>query len=69
MIYHTIYEIRYRVPKRYKEKITFSFVKEFLNGNEIEESVFWEISRTLEIEVKTIVKPSEKENSFFLPRK
>ena len=69
MIYHTIYEIRYRVPKCYKEKITFSFVKEFLNGNEIEESVFWEISRTLEIEVKTIVKPSEKENSFFLPRK
>ena len=44
-------------------------MKEFLNGNEIEESVFWEISRTLEIEVKTIVKLSEKGNSFFLPRK
>ena len=35
MIYHAIYEIRYRLSKRPDEKITFSFLKEFLDGSEI----------------------------------
>ena len=52
MIYHAIYEIRYRLSKRPDEKIIFSFVKEFLDGNEIAESTFWERLRTLEIEGK-----------------
>ena len=52
MIYHAIYEIRYRLSKRPDEKRIFSFVKEFLDGNEIAESTFWERLRTLEIEGK-----------------
>ena len=48
MIYHTIYEIRYRLSKRPDEKRIFSFVKEFLDGSEIAESAFWERLRTLE---------------------
>ena len=38
MIYHTIYEIRWRLSKRPLEKIIFIFVKEFLDCNEIVES-------------------------------
>ena len=48
MIYHAVYEIRYKHLKRPDEKIIFSFVKEFLDGNEIAESTFWERLRTLE---------------------
>ena len=49
MIYHAIYEIRYRLSKRPDEKIIFSFVKEFLDGSKIAESTFWERLKTLEI--------------------
>ena len=42
MIYHAIYEIRYRLSKRPDEKIIFSFLKEFLDGSEIAEHTFWE---------------------------
>ena len=66
MIYHAIYEIRYRLSKRPDEKRIFSFVKEFLDGNEIAESTFWERLRTLEIKGEIVNKPSKKENSFFL---
>ena len=48
MIYQAIYEVRYRLLKRPDEKIIFSFVKEFLDGNEIAESTFWERLRTPE---------------------
>ena len=40
VIYHAIYEIRYRLLKRPDEKIIFSFVKEFLDDNEIAEVFF-----------------------------
>ena len=52
MIYHAI-----------DEKIIFRFVKEFLDGNEIPESTFWERLRTLEIEGEIVNK-----SSFFLPK-
>ena len=68
MIYHAIYEIRYRLSKRPDEKIIFSFVKEFFDGNEIAESAFWERLRTLEIEGEIISKPSKMGNSFFLSK-
>ena len=68
MIYHGIYEIRYRLSKRPDEKIIFSFVKEFLDGSEIAESGFWERLRTLEIKVEIVNKPSKKGNSFFLSK-
>ena len=48
MIYHTIHEIRYKLSKRPDQKRIFSFVKEFLDGNAIAESTFWERLRTLE---------------------
>ena len=38
MIYHAIFEIRYRLSKRPDEKRIFSFVKEFLDGSDIAES-------------------------------
>ena len=50
MIYHAIYEIRCSLLKRLDVNRIFSFVKEFLDGNEIEERIFWERLRTLEIE-------------------
>ena len=68
MIYHAIYEIRYRLSKRPDEKRIFSFVKEFLDGNEIADSNFWERLRTLEFEGEIVNKPSKKGNSFFLPK-
>ena len=68
MIYHAIYEIRYRLWKRPDEKRIFSFVKEFLDGNEITESTFWERLRTLDIEGEIVNKTSKKENSFFFPK-
>ena len=46
MIYHAMYEIRaFECP-------------DFLDGNEIAESIFWERLRTLEIEGKILNKPS-----------
>ena len=68
MIYHAVYEIRYRLSKRPNEKIIFSFVKEFLDGNEIAESTFWERLRTLEIKGEIVNNSSKKGNSFFLPK-
>ena len=50
------------------KKKKFSFLKEFLNGNEIEESICWERLRSLEIEGKIDNKPSQKKNSFFLQK-
>ena len=47
-IYRAIHEILYKLSKRPDEKRIFSFVKEFLVGNEIAESTFWERLRTLE---------------------
>ena len=41
MIYHAIYEIRYRLSKRPDEKRIFSFVNKFLDSSEIAESTFW----------------------------
>ena len=40
MIYRVIYEMQYRLSKRPDEKRIFSFLKEFLDGNEITESTF-----------------------------
>ena len=68
MIYHAICEIRYRLSKSPNEKKIFSFVKEFLDGNEIAESTFCEKLRTLEIERKIVNKPSKKGSSFFFPK-
>ena len=42
--------MRYRLSKRPDEKIIFSFMKEFLDGNEIAENTLWERLRILEIE-------------------
>ena len=42
MIYHPIYETRYRLSKSPDKKRIFSFVKEFLDGKKITESTFWE---------------------------
>ena len=67
MIYHEIYEIRYRLSKRPNEKIFFGFVKEFLDGNKIAESSFWERLGTFEIEEEIVNKPSNNGNSIFLP--
>ena len=39
MVYHAISEIQYSLSKRPGKKRNFSFVKEFLDGNEIEESI------------------------------
>ena len=39
MIYHAISEIWYSLSKRPDKKRNFSFVKEFLDGNEIEEGI------------------------------
>ena len=69
MIYHAIYEIRYRLSERPDEKRIFSFVKEILDGTEIAEITFWERLRALEIEGEIINKPSKKGNSFFLSKK
>ena len=55
MIYHAIYEIRYKLSKRSDEKRIFIFVKEFLDCNEIAENTFWEILRILEIEEKLLI--------------
>ena len=66
MIYHVIYEIQYRLSKGPDEKRIFSFLKEFLDGNEITESTFWERLRTLDIDGEIVNKPSKKGNSFFL---
>ena len=41
MVCHAINEIWYRLSKSPDEKIISSFVKEFLDGNEIAESTFW----------------------------
>ena len=68
MIYHAIYEIRYRLSKRPDEKRIFSFLKEFLDGSEIAESTFWERLRTLEIKGEIVNRPSKKGNSFFLSK-
>ena len=43
-------------------------MKEFLDGNEIAESTFWERLRTLEIKGEIVNKPSKKGNSFFLSK-
>ena len=48
MIYHAIYEIRYRLWKSPDEKRILSFVKEYLDGREITESSFWERLKTLQ---------------------
>ena len=66
IIYHAIYEIRDRLSKHPDEKRIFSFEKEFLDGNKIAESTFWEKLRTLAIDGDIVNKPSKKENSFFL---
>ena len=68
MIYRVIYEMQYRLSKRPDEKRIFSFLKEFLDGNEITESTFWERLRTLDIDGEVVNKPSKKENSFFLAK-
>ena len=68
IIYHAIYEIRYRLSKRPDEKRILGFVKEFLDGNEIAEKTFWERLRTLEIEGEIFYKSSKKGNFFFLPK-
>ena len=68
MIYHAIYEIRYRLSKRPDEKNFFSFVKEFLDGNKFAESGFWERLGTFEIEEEIVNKPSNNGNSIFLPK-
>ena len=65
MIYHAIYEIQYKLSKRPDEKKIFSFVKEFLDGNEIA-GTFWERLRTFEIKWEIVNKPTKKGNSFFL---
>ena len=64
MIYHAIYEIQYRLSKRPDEKRIFSFVKEFLDGNEIAESTFWERLRTLEVKGKLLI--NHRRRGFFL---
>ena len=66
MIY--IHETRHSLPKRPDEKRILSFMKELLDGNEIEESIFWERLRILEIEEQNIDKPSKTWNSFYLPK-
>ena len=43
-------------------------MKEFLDGNEIAESTFWERLRALEIEGEIVNKSSKKGNSFFLSK-
>ena len=68
MIYHAIYEIRCKLSKRANEKRIFSFVKEFLDSNEIAESTFRERLRTLGIEVEIVDKPLKKGNSSFLSK-
>ena len=68
MIYHAMYEIRYKLSKRPDEKRIFSFVKEFLDGTEIAESNIWERLRALEIEGEIVNKPPKKGNYFFLPK-
>ena len=65
MIYYAIYEIRYSLSKRPYEERIFSLLKEFLDGNEISASTFWERLRLLEIEGEIISKPPKK-GKFFL---
>ena len=45
-----------------------NFIKGFVDGNEIDETIFWERLEILEKEGKVINKPSMKGNSFFLPK-
>ena len=56
MTYHAVHEIRYW--KRPDVKRICSFAKEFLDGDKIAESTFWERLRTLEIEGRIVNKPS-----------
>ena len=69
MIYYAIYEIRYSLWKRPDEERIFSLVKEFLDGNEISESTFWERLRLLEIEGEIISKPPKKGELFLFAEK
>ena len=64
MVCHAINEIWYRLSKSPDEKIIFSFVKEFLDGNEIAESTFWERLRTLEVKGKLLI--NHRRRGFFL---
>ena len=43
-------------------------MKEFLGGNYIAESTFWDRLRTFEIKGEVVNKSSKKVNSFFLPK-
>ena len=68
MIYQAISEIRYSFSRRPDEYRILNFIKEFLQGNEIDETIFWQRLKILEKEGKIINKPSKKGNSFFLPK-
>ena len=61
MIYDAIYEICYRLSKHPDEEIIFSFVKEFLDRNEIAESTFWDRLKTLEIDGKLLINHQRRE--------
>ena len=68
MIYHAIYEVRYRLWKRPDEKIIFSFLKEFLDGSEIAESTFWERLRHLKSMGKLLINHRRREVLFVSKR-
>ena len=55
MIYHAIFEIWYRLLKRPDEKRIFSFLKEFLDGNEIAELVFRKYREHLKLRGKLLI--------------
>ena len=68
IIYQTISEIRYRFSQRPDEYRILNFIKGFLDGNETDETIFWQRLKILEKEEKIINKPSKKGNSSFLPK-
>ena len=68
MIYHALYEIRYRLSKRPDEKRIFSFLKEFLDGSEIAESTFWERLRHLKSMGKLLINHRRREVLFVSKR-
>ena len=55
MIYQAIFEIRYSFSRRPDEYRILNFIKELLQGNEIDETIFWQRLKILEKEGKSLI--------------
>ena len=62
VIYKAISEIRYSFSKRPDKYKFLNFIKGFLDGNEIDETIFWVRFKIFEKVGKIVNKPSKKGN-------